>query len=43
MQGIAIFVCIHMDYEILGMAWLSVLAAEEVLSDVTQEISWSGK
>ena len=30
LQGIAIFVCIHTDYEILGMASLSVLAAEEV-------------
>lgn len=43
LQGIVIFVCIHTDHEILGMVQLSVLAAGEVLSGVTEEISWSGK
>lgn len=36
--------CLHTHgYEILGMACLSILAAGEMLSGVTQEISWSCK
>lgn len=40
LAGVTILVYVCRDHDILGMTWLSILAAADMFSGVTQDISW---